>query len=519
MEDFYKKIDLPSNCQIDIDIDKNKFINAGRIDSDDIKILNNYVEKIKLKYSLKSNILNIREIKNNYQDYNEIQVLEVTLNNHLAVYDISRIIGRNIPYPLIIIFINGDRFKISTYHIRENKLNYNKNVVEDIVVSGWFKTNDYNGRINEIIDKIKFQNLNISNMLTMFNSYYTVIKEYKAKYYSINDVLDAFSMIKGITHSKEKLLRKCKWTIVDESIYNKIDLYKTDKMDKYNNSVANAKILLCRDDLFQFIKDNSNIKFKRFKTFEDTIVELKRKKDIKDAVKKKHNKWDCYYYDGNLCINSYCSYYGKNCTRAFECSSFKKEKRRNEVPQFNIDNTLHQVSDTLKKLNFNNTNTNIVEYGDTVEVIDINNNKKKKFIIIEISGKMPTIPQKCLNKSKNQTFEANNTIFKIENIIKNVSNKDENNNIIENDKYENEIENKKENKKENINIVEYGDIVEAINLKNNNIEYFEINEVKEYTPIINILCLGKGIDYKFRKGENRYKIIRIKKGVNYDKLA
>lgn len=507
MDNFYEKINLPKNCLVNREINKSKFINSEKIDGDYSYIFNSYVKKITLKYSLKSDILNVEKIKDNYQEYSEIEILEVNLNNHLAVYDVAMVIGRNIPYPLIIIFINGDKYKLASYRVRENKNSYYKNVVEDIVVSGWFKIDDYYGRINEIIEKINFNKLDFSNMFTVFNTYYKIIEEYKAKYIDISNVLDAFSIVKGITHNKEKLMRKCKWTTVDETIKTKIDVYKTDKMNKYNNLVSNAKILLCEDDLFQYIKDNSHIKFKSFKIFEDTIIQLKRKKDIEDLMKRKHNKWDCCYYDGKICINSYSGYYGKSCTRAFECELFRKELIKNKSQQINIENSLYGISNVLKKENFNNTNINVVEYGDMVEVLDINNNKIKKFMIINISGKLPTIPEKCLNKSKNQTFEVNNTIFKIENIIKNVS--EENKKITE-------IAEESNLSKD---VVEYGDVVEALNLRNNQKEYFEIRKVDNYTPIINILCLGKSIDYRFKNGGKSYKIIGIKKGVIYDKFA
>ena len=186
-------------------------------------------------------------------------------------------------------------------------------MVEDVVVTGWFKQNEFYGRINKIISEIDFYNLCTTNM---FNSYYKTFEKYKAKYIAINEVVDAFSIIKGITHSKEKLLKKCKSTTVDDSAHTKIEIFKTNKMDKYNNTISNAKILLCKDDLYQYIKDNSSVNFGTFVTFEEKIVELKRKKDIEDSLKRKHSKWDCYYYDGKQCINSYSCYYGENCTRA-----------------------------------------------------------------------------------------------------------------------------------------------------------------------------------------------------------
>lgn len=419
MDKFYDMIDLPGSCKVDKIIEKNKFYNMDKIDDDYKTIFTNYVDEIKIKYSLKSDILGINKMQDKFQEYSEIEILEVKVNNYIAVYDIATVIGRNIPYPLIIFFVKEDKFKIGTYWVRENKIKNYKNIVENIVFTGWFKKEKYFGRINNIISAMNFKNLKKDNMYSLFNSYYQIITRYKSNYISVKDVCDAFSQIKGFPKQKEHILKWCVHTTVDENAYNKLDIYKRNKMDKYNNNILNEKIMVCKDDLYQFISEKTKVNFKNFDEFYNKINFLKRRKSINDSLKRTHNKWDCMFFDGRICINSKCDNYEKPCHKASACIFFKREYKTFEGASVKrIDTSIYFSNKEENK--FNNTKLGIVEYGDIVEVLDINNNKKRLFSIIKNNNeKLPDIPEICINKRIGYIFCYKGTEYKINNVKKN----------------------------------------------------------------------------------------------------
>ena len=79
----------------------------------------------------------------------------------MCIYDIALAFGRCIQYPVILFIKKDNKFKIGAYHVRESKKDYTKNVVQDIVYTGWFECSNIVGRIqkDEMIAWNKFNDM------------------------------------------------------------------------------------------------------------------------------------------------------------------------------------------------------------------------------------------------------------------------------------------------------------------------------------------------------------------------
>ena len=401
-------------------IDKSKFYNEKKIDKDSIAIFKKYVNNIYIRYTLKSEILNIKKIRKNFQEYNEIEVIEVNINDHRAVYDIAKTIGSNIPYPLIIIFIYGCKLKIGSYCVRENVLSNYRNVVENITVSGWFNIKDIFGRLKNIINETNFNKMHKENMYELFNAYYSVIKKYQANYVSIDDVINI--IIKQIknppSHRKKFILNNCMHIRVNKNIYKKVDILKTNKLNKYNNTIENEKIMIDNDELYRMVVEKLHMKFRDYDDFNRKIMFLKRENEVDRTIQKKKDKWDCCFFDGEICINLRCNNYEKDCFNADNCKYFKRENKKNIYNKNDIE---WMKLDNKEKL-YNNKIIDIVEVGDKVEILDIISNQKKVYAVKNnIKGILPGIPKLCINRKVGYKFIYEKREYEILNIIKNNS--------------------------------------------------------------------------------------------------
>ena len=225
-------------------------------------------------------------------------------------------------------------------------------------------------------------------------------------------------------------------------------------------------------------------------------------KILNKKLKEKHSKYDCIYFDGKVCIyqENFLTY--KKCTNAELCEFFKKSYRRSNQEFINIKYTNTEVTHIEQ---FNNIRTNIVEYGDTIEVLDIDRNIIKKFVVYRLSNNIiPEIPNMCLNRKIGFEFSIKNSRYRIINIIKNTTVKEKNNetteecNIIS--------ENKEELK------VCLGDWVEILNIANEKVEKHLMQKDKNgFMPLYTCMCLNKKINYKFKIRNKKYKIIKIYK--------
>jgi len=126
---LYEKMNIPASCEVDNTIFKKLFYENANMNSSDKEIFTNHIDKIVWKYSFKEENLNIKGYKTDELDYEEIAVIEVSLNNDKKHKRITEIIQNTIPYPLILVFVIEDRILLNTASKRVNKVDVSKNTI------------------------------------------------------------------------------------------------------------------------------------------------------------------------------------------------------------------------------------------------------------------------------------------------------------------------------------------------------------------------------------------------------
>lgn len=508
MEEVYELLDLPKETEVNKIVDKEKFINNGNIDNELKEILTKYVETINWKYSLKGSILDIPTYNSINMQYSELEIFEVTINNNLCVYDVALAIGRCIQYPVILFIKKDKKFKIGTYYVRENKKDYTKNVVQDIVYTGWFNYNNITGRIEEILKEINFSNLPKKNIYELYKYIDTKIIKYHSSYLLMSSVKELFNNynFNEIKYNFNDLKNKSEIIKIDENTLNKFDWMKINKLEKYKKNYDNSNLMFCKDEIFNYISNNYVGKgFKDYKDFIRQIESTKKRENAK--YNKKSEAYVCLWQVNGRCSNYKSTKYDKLCKKYSDCILFTKKKVTiSEIPTYDIKSSTYKNEELDK--HYDNKIENLVEYGDTVNIVD-SNEVEKRFVIIKINDILPEIPKICLNKKINEIFLHKGKEYKIVSIKKNQSNINKLTNI------------EKEEKNNENSFVEFNDKVEVTmkytygkdNKENCTKVTFTVrDDAISSKSYMHQICLNKEIGFKFKIGKKDCEIVNIYKG-------
>lgn len=497
MEEIYEKIKLPNKVKLNVEIAIEKFISSDNINDEYRQIFKDNVKKVILKYCLKSDVLNIKSKKINDMNYSEIEVFEIEIGNPISVYDIASVIGKTIPYPAVIFFIIDNKFKIGIYKIRENKLDIYKSVISDIVFTGWFNRCNLQGRIIKILEDLDIDKLKYEDIYGLYQKFYNVILKYHSSYISIDEIKGLYKKY-GVNLDNQlmnSLIENCNYIYGDDEKYNSIEWMKNhSKLEKYKRN--NNIIMVCKDEFWNFAIKSKFSKFKDFDDFDRAFKKYKfilEQKKIEDLAK---NRTNCIYYDGRICNNMRSLHYNKFCKDARQCLFYKRSKITN-IRKY--DDIKYEILNYSNKENeFNNTNEEIAEYGDIIEVFDVEENAIKKYAIVRLGdGKIPFIPSACLNNKINYTFTNKNKKYILKKIIKSKISKQDSEN-------ETKIINVEQNS------TKIGDIIDLLNIKTNDkIEYEVKNDLTKKFDLMFWMTVNKKIGHKFNIHGNTYKIVGI----------
>lgn len=194
MEQFYKQLNIPNNCEVNNTIFKKAFLDNADLTSTDKKIINDHIKKVTWKYCLKPETINILPYKDDKRDYLEIEIIEVQLNEISKVNRIAEIIMRAIPYPILLILVGNDKLKLAVGDMRKNLSDSSKVTVEDFVFTDWIDTNSLDKYSENL-----FAGLNISTLDS--SNYYTMYQDITSKLNVYN-----FSKVKGEDISKSNVM-------------------------------------------------------------------------------------------------------------------------------------------------------------------------------------------------------------------------------------------------------------------------------------------------------------------------
>lgn len=137
LEAFIDHLSIPKSCELNKPVFKKLFLENGILDIADKAALKDDVEKIRWLYTLKPATINIAAHIDSERDFSEIAVLQVDLTSAKRIKRIATFMQRSIPYPLILLFTQGNQLCLSVADKRINQADREKWVVEDILYTDW----------------------------------------------------------------------------------------------------------------------------------------------------------------------------------------------------------------------------------------------------------------------------------------------------------------------------------------------------------------------------------------------
>lgn len=168
VEDFYENLAVPDACALGKRVFKKQFYEHGQLGAADRKAFVEDIEAIDWSYTLKPSTINIPKLEDDAHEYIEIAMLEVTLGAAERHARIAAVIQKAIPYPLLIVFVNGSNLAINAADKRINRADANKIVVETIYDTGWIDTSAPSAEQDSFLSDFRVTNFSFRNLFDFY---------------------------------------------------------------------------------------------------------------------------------------------------------------------------------------------------------------------------------------------------------------------------------------------------------------------------------------------------------------
>lgn len=138
-ESFYDQLGLPEASLLDKRIFKRMVLEHGQLTSADKKTLSDDVGKLTWKYTLKASTVQVLPYEDAEREYLEVAIVEAVLSNRSRSPRIAEMIQRAIPYPVLLVMVEGNGFCVSVAHKRFSRAEKGSIVAEDFLQSPWIE--------------------------------------------------------------------------------------------------------------------------------------------------------------------------------------------------------------------------------------------------------------------------------------------------------------------------------------------------------------------------------------------
>jgi len=131
-------LDLPASSRVDQRVPKKLLLENGAPTTADKRIINDGIEELLWLAALKPTTIGVPEYRADEREYLEIAVLRLTLRATAKATRLIELVHRAVPYPLLLVTVQGDRTGVSAAHKRWSLGEVGKTVLEgDLVVAEW----------------------------------------------------------------------------------------------------------------------------------------------------------------------------------------------------------------------------------------------------------------------------------------------------------------------------------------------------------------------------------------------
>ena len=138
VQDIIAALDLPGSCRVEQRVPKKLLVENGAPTASDKRQINDGIEEIQWLAALKPNTIGVPEYRDDVREYLEIAVLSVTLRANAKPGRLAELVHRAIPYPVVLVFDDGEYLYVSLAHIRWAQNETDKTVLDGELMQGAF---------------------------------------------------------------------------------------------------------------------------------------------------------------------------------------------------------------------------------------------------------------------------------------------------------------------------------------------------------------------------------------------
>jgi hypothetical protein len=140
---FLDALDLPVGSRVDQRVPKKLLLENGAPTAADKRLINDGIEELLWLAALKATTIGVPEYRDEVREYLEIAVLRLTLRAAAKAGRLVELLHRAVPYPLLLLTEQGERFGLSAVHKRWSQGEIGKTVLEgEVVAAEWDAEDD-----------------------------------------------------------------------------------------------------------------------------------------------------------------------------------------------------------------------------------------------------------------------------------------------------------------------------------------------------------------------------------------
>lgn len=163
---------IPSNCIVDKELPKNKIYKETDSFIDDIN-------KITIIATLKPGLIPVEIYIDDKVRCEEIIILSVELNEIQNIYKVLKPIYKKIKYYCLIIVEYYDKYKFSVCNFSGGKIDFEQNILNNIILSSWIHTNCLSMKAKDTIDLINNSINTEKDLLKMYQSIHKAVYSFE----------------------------------------------------------------------------------------------------------------------------------------------------------------------------------------------------------------------------------------------------------------------------------------------------------------------------------------------------
>ena len=137
IEHFFEKLAVPDSCYLGKRMSKRMFYENAQLNATDKKAFTDDIDRITWMYTLKPDTINISRYEDEEREYHEITVIQINLKQPKRYKRIAEVVQRAIPYPMLLVFVDGPRVALSLADKRINRADREKIMVASFHNTDW----------------------------------------------------------------------------------------------------------------------------------------------------------------------------------------------------------------------------------------------------------------------------------------------------------------------------------------------------------------------------------------------